>query len=95
MCFLNLLRDREMIEETVVLQKLMNVSVSAGGNVWVGGGSGAGFTNDTTAFIAEGYGNVHPFEVPNLKDPQIRLLIGYPNDGLHWSCPRMEAFWED
>ncbi len=57
------------------------VRLSAGGNVWVGGGSGAGFTDDTTAFIAEGYGNVHPFEVPNLKDPQIRLLIGYPNDG--------------
>src|SRR5439155_16574264 len=54
--------------------------LSAGGNVWVGGSS-AGFTDDTTAFIAEGYGNVHPFEVPNLKEPRIRLLVGYPNDG--------------
>ena len=56
------------------------VRLSAGGNVWVGGGSGAGFTDDTTAFIAESYGNVHPFEVPNLKNPEIRLLVGYPND---------------
>ncbi len=54
--------------------------LSAGGNLWVGGSS-AGFTGDTTAFIAEGYGNIHPFEVPNLKEPQIRLLLGYPNDG--------------
>jgi Pectate lyase superfamily protein len=54
--------------------------LSAGGNVWVGGSS-AGFTDDTTAFIAEGYGNVHPFEVPNLKELRIRLLLGYPNDG--------------
>ena len=56
------------------------VRLSAGGNVWVGG-SGAGFTDDTTAFIAEGYGNVHPFEVPNLKEFRIRLLVGFPNDG--------------
>jgi hypothetical protein len=54
--------------------------LSAGSNVWVGGSS-AGFTDDTTAFIAEGYGNVHPFEVPNLNEPQNRLLVGYPNDG--------------
>ena len=56
------------------------VRLSRGGNVWVGGSNG-GLTDDTTAFIAEGYGNVHPFEVPNLKDPKIRLLVGYPNDG--------------
>lgn len=55
--------------------------LNPGGNVWVGGSSGKGFTDDTTAFIAEDYGNVHPFEVPNLKDRQIRLLVGYPNDG--------------
>lgn len=54
--------------------------LSAGGNVWVGG-SAARFTDDTSAFITEGYGTVHPFEVPNLKDPKIRLLVGYPNDG--------------
>lgn len=57
------------------------VRLRGGGNVWVGGASGAGFTDDTTAFIAESYGNVHPFEAPNLKDPSIRLLVGYPNDG--------------
>ncbi len=56
---------------------------SAGGNVWVGGSSGKGFTDDTSAFIAESYGNVHPFVVPNLnnKDQQISLWVGYPNDG--------------
>lgn len=63
-----------------------SVRLSPGGNVWVGGAPGGplegpGFTDDTTAFITEGYGNVHPFEVPNLKDPHIRLLVGYPNDG--------------
>jgi hypothetical protein len=57
------------------------VRLSRGGNVWVGGSTLAGFTDDTTAFITESYGRVHPFEVPNLKDPDIRLLVGYPNDG--------------
>jgi hypothetical protein len=52
-----------------------------GGVVWVGGSSGTAFTDDTNAFIAEGYGNVHPFVVPNRKEPDIRLYLGYPNDG--------------
>lgn len=54
---------------------------AVGGTVWVGGSPGKGFTDDTMAFIAESYGGVHPFEVPNPKDPTIRLLVGYPNDG--------------
>ena len=50
-----------------------------GGVVWVGGSSK--FTDDTFTFIALGQLNVNPFEVPNLKEPNIRLLVGYPNDG--------------
>lgn len=60
-------------------EALEPVRLSRGGNVWIGGGSG-GFTSDTTAFIALGYGDVHPFEIPNLSDPTVRLFVGYPND---------------
>lgn len=74
------------------------VRLSRGGNVWVGGSSGPGFTDDTTAFIAEGYGGVHPFVVPNLKDSQInpahhrKLYVGYPNDA---TDPTTVCAWEN
>ena len=64
--------------------------VSGGTSVWVGGSSAAGFTDDTSAFVVEGYANVHPFEVPNLKDRKIRLLIGYPN---HATDPTTICAW--
>ena len=57
------------------------IRLTVGGHVWIGGSFGPGFTDDTTAFIVENYANVHPFEVPNLKDSTIRFLVGYPNDG--------------
>jgi|GEM_PF-2557014 len=68
------------------------VRLSAGGNVWVGGGPGVGFTADTSAFITEGYANVHPFVVPNLADPQIKQYVGYPNDA---TDPTTVCAWEN
>lgn len=71
------------------------VRLSVGGNVWIGGTSGKGFTDDTVAFIAEGYGNIYPFEVPNSASfmkaadqvrefganfKQLTLKVGFPND---------------
>jgi hypothetical protein len=88
-CYVEVVKGRGYVSDSVGQVSFIGcfaeanepVRLSRGGNVWVGGSAGAGFTDDTTAFIAESYGNVHPFEVPNLKDPHIRLLVGYPNDG--------------
>lgn len=68
------------------------VRLGAGGNAWVGGGPGVGFTADTSAFIAEGYANVHPFVVPNLREPQIKQYVGYPNDR---TDPTTVCAWEN
>lgn len=70
--------------------------LAVGGSVWVGGSPGKGFTDDTVAFIAESYGNVYPFEVPNQASNSMRpedqlkkfgrtfqpvtLKVGFPND---------------
>lgn len=73
-------------------EAIQPVRLRGGGNVWVGGGVLPGFTDDTTAFIAESYGNVHPFAVPNLKDDRIKLFVGYPNDR---SDPTIICAWEN
>jgi hypothetical protein len=58
-----------------------------GGVVWVGG-NGGGFSEDTSAFIAESY-NPEPFEVRNPRNRDMRLEVGYTAD------PTVLYGWQD
>jgi hypothetical protein len=69
--------------------------LAGGGISWLGGSAG-GFEGSENALIFEGFSNVHPFEIPNLLNKQIKLMLGY-NDNtnalLGWKSNTEDGFF--